>query len=559
MNRNQNFYNQNSVRSYPLDDHATRTGDDGARLPNDVLVDANIRFPGHLGEYAYLSSATVTENLVTVTFLACPDPDSASPVFTPLAAATARRPVQSGRHYALDALYPGVGGWVVFGDTEEIFNGRFSTPRQGLLLSRCARPYFNLPVESVRKLGVASALTGLVTLKSGSDIEIAAEDRFVAGRTRKVIVVRLNSFSGGRNVFDIYKGPCGKRPESENCDKPGVEFLNSVAPDCNGNIQIVFSGDTEVTPYDGSSEGLILDHPLGLIDACTRDDRLPDRNGRLPNEYDDNCTSEFEGQESDVDDNTAGEDPPYYDVPDTSSEIVDCPDMPHTETFDDGEAEGFRVLYGQFGFVSGDSPAQPENPTPGMPYVYRFVRSGSSVSSSSLSSFFPEDTSYAAQAVNRRNVSIWDTCAHADTMDKRVRVDLAMMEGGPKTNAGIILNYHTVGTLSQHDEYMVAEVDQPSDSLRLRLWTGTTFLTLGSIPGLGLLAEDWYRIEVEVTPGADPLTQTRIKVTLNGITDPGITASFTATTLRYLPADGRFGLTSDQSLAKFSYFYLEAM
>lgn len=537
--RNHNFYNLNSTRAYPLDDRATRTGDADERLPNDIIVDINLRFPSVAGQYAYLSSVAVTERLVTATFLACPSVDAPPDSFVPLAAVTVLKPLLPGRHYALDALYPGVGGWIVFGDSDETFKARFSTPQQGLLLPRCARPYPKLPIESIRKLGVGTGLTGIVALRGTGDIEVVADDRRIDGLMRKVVVVRLNSFNSTRNVFDLYKGPCGARPESENCDKKGVEFINTVGPDCNGNLQILFTGDTEVTPYDGSSEGLILDHPIGLTDACTRDDRLPDRNGRLPNEYDDNCTSEFEGQYDDDDDGVA-EDLASFNVPNVSSEAVNCPDLPYLETFDDVEAESWRVLVGQFGLAVSDSPDEPLHGNP--------VSSGVSLSAI---------RSYEAQSPTRRNVSIWDTCATADTLNKRIRTDVKLGTGGVRTNGGIVLNYHTVGTTSLRDEYLIAEIDQPTDSLRLRFWNGAGFSTLAEVNGLGLVVGDWYRIEVEVTPGPDPLTQTYVAVTLTGVSDPLITATFTALTTEYLPANGRFGLGSDQALAQFSFFYLE--
>lgn len=572
--RNQNWYDLNSVRSYPLDDRATRTGDDGSRLRNDILVDANLRFPAHLGQYAHLSSLAVTPGLVTATFLACPDPLAAPDTFVPLAAVTARRPLARDRHVAVTPLYPGVGGWVVFGDTDEPFAARFSTPLQGLLLARCARPYRALPVESVRKLGVATPLTGIVALKGIGDVVVEAADRVVEGVSRKVVVVRLNSFSANRNVFDLYKGPCGKRPETGNCDKEGVQYINTVGPDCNGNVDLVFVGDTEVTPYDGSSEGIVLDHPLGLTEACTRDDRLPDREGRLPNEYDDLCTSEFEGQDpNDQDRNSLGEEPPVSDVPTVSSEVVACPELPYTETFDDADAEGWRVLHGQFGYTAGDSPQQPEQgrlvTVFGPAYtVYRWVPAGSSSSSAGFLSSSSLGTSslvlepnhvYRAESVERRNVSLWDTCAPAATLGKRVRADLRMIEGGPKLNAGVVLNYHTVGGFAVRDEYLVAEVNQPTDSVRLRLWGGTSFVTLGEVAGLGLKANDWYRIQVEITEGPDPETQVRLAVALDGITDPTVQATFVTVTTRFLPADGRFGFATDQSLAEFSYFFLEEL
>lgn len=368
MNRNQNWYDLNAGRSYPLDDAATRTGDAGERLPNDVLADLSVRFPASLGARAYLSSVAVTDTLVTFTLLACPAVDAAGD-FVPLAALTARRPLADGRHLALDPLYPGVGGWAVLGPAETRFRGRFSTPAQGLVLARCARPYRSLPVASARKAGLATGLTGLVRLVGGPDVEVVGADRVVDGRARRVVVVRLKASTGARNVFDLYRGPCGARPETGNCDRPGVEYLNTVGPDCAGNIQLVFGGGVVPTPYAGSSEGLVLDYPLGMTDVCTRRDRLPDAAGRLPNEYDDLCTSEYEGQYP-GDDDAAGETLPALGVPYTSSQILEPGTLPYREVFDDQDAEGWRVLVGTFGFAATDSPDQPGLP-PGPMVTYR--------------------------------------------------------------------------------------------------------------------------------------------------------------------------------------------
>lgn len=782
MIRNQNFYDLNAGRAYPLDDRATRTGDGGERLPNAALVDLNLRFPAALGEYAFLSSLAVTPTLVTATFLAGPDPAAPPAAFAPLAAVTARRPA-AGRPVALDALHEGVGGWVVFGPAEEPFSGRFSTPAQGLLLPRCARPYRPLPVRSVRKAGAGAGLTGVVALKGGGDIEIVSAERVVDGAARRVVVVRLNSFSAGRNVFDLYKGPCGGRPETDTCGRPGVEFFNTVAPDCDGNIRLTFTGETVAVPYAGSSEGLVLTHPLGLTEACTRDDRLPDRTGRLPNEYDDGCTSEFEGQypEPDDDVDTGGEVPPVHGEPTTSSEVAACPPLPVTETFDDGDAEQFRAVSGEFGFAADDSPAAPAAPIPpptcvptygslmdglfdwwpfdaplpvvgaaiwpgaragtqldtnpyedvavtagrppgtgsglslavggeqallstaaaaelnpgagdwtfacwvqtasgeapvarvegtgggwfaavndesfltfglvdpgtGIPtalipfeltavvggwhlltvrhdattstvrvnvddagwsentvpawsvsdaqlflgswvaapflsgaYVNRVDalsqpaywtrrltdaeverlwqgEAGIAYQAASLSSSCtPADPlpgySLEARGTTRPNVTLWDTCAYADTMNKRVEADVRPLAGGPRVNAGLVLNYHAVGVSPRRDEYLLAEVDVPTDSLRLRLGGPAGFRTLGEVGGVGVVAGDWYRLTAVVTPGPAP-DQTRVEVTLQGVTDPGVTASLVAVTARYLPADGRFGLGTDQSLARFSH------
>ena len=118
--RNQGWYDANANRAYPLDDGALLTTDDGEIMPSGILTDLQIRFPSTAAKAAFIGSVTVTANLVTITILG--SQQQANPVdtpvfdeaYVPLAALTVVRPI-AGRHYALEAQYPGVGGWVVFG------------------------------------------------------------------------------------------------------------------------------------------------------------------------------------------------------------------------------------------------------------------------------------------------------------------------------------------------------------------------------------------------------------------------------------------------------------
>jgi len=52
--RNQNWYNLQSTRRYPLDDISTGVDDAGAFIREDIIVDCHIRFPNTLGEYLYI-------------------------------------------------------------------------------------------------------------------------------------------------------------------------------------------------------------------------------------------------------------------------------------------------------------------------------------------------------------------------------------------------------------------------------------------------------------------------------------------------------------------------
>mgnify|MGYP003342816131 CR=1 FL=1 len=75
------------------------------------------------------------------------------------------------------------------------------------------------------------------------------------------------------------------------CNKISVEYINNMYPDCDGNINIDFSKNELYGKelIDSDMKGLALEIPLGLAEACTRDDYLPDNQGKLPNEYADEC------------------------------------------------------------------------------------------------------------------------------------------------------------------------------------------------------------------------------------------------------------------------------
>ena len=64
--RNNNWYNLNEQRDYPVDDVASALDDSGKRLPMSLITDLQLRWPKELGQYAYVSAASVTEGIVRV-------------------------------------------------------------------------------------------------------------------------------------------------------------------------------------------------------------------------------------------------------------------------------------------------------------------------------------------------------------------------------------------------------------------------------------------------------------------------------------------------------------
>jgi hypothetical protein len=285
--RNQNWYNANSTRSYPLDENSTGLSDTGAFINNAIVVDCHIRFPESLGSYAYIQGIAVSAGLVTVVIGVGNELDM--PGGPPVAAVTVTRPNERYVHHAITALVPGVYGWIVFGPgTDELFSGRYSKPRQSLLMPRCARPYKNLPIPSIGKVGVAGQLSGVINLQGTTPVAVTYESVAIDPEEpmKKVpaVVFRLDAqeITTAYNPLSEFLGPCGVRPESGTCAKTPIESINGIEPDCNGNINIEFGEPLRPFEFFGCG-GIAIGTDNGLSEMC--DILKP----KKPQEYNDKC------------------------------------------------------------------------------------------------------------------------------------------------------------------------------------------------------------------------------------------------------------------------------
>lgn len=273
------WLNKNEQRNYPLHDSASKHDVEDRRLPDTIFADVNLMVPTSAGQFVFISSVSITPALVSATFLAA-DCDPFDPActptgsFVPLAVITVARPVAIHRNLSVEALYPGVGGWVAFGRGVEAIDQltlRFDDPAQTLLLPRAARSYDDLPVNSIGKVGFPTELTGLVTLLGQSGIvNISKQVREIEGIRRDALVIGLNLDVDAVGTLRRFTGPCGARPEDRTCPGKALVSLNGVRPDCNGNIGVRFEGfDTDVV---GIESGNIIDLPIGLDDVCAEFD-----------------------------------------------------------------------------------------------------------------------------------------------------------------------------------------------------------------------------------------------------------------------------------------------
>lgn len=561
-NRRNNWYNLHSTRRYPLDDKSTGTDDDGLRLRDDIINDIHLRFPLSAGRYAFLSGITVSDKLVTAVFTATDDIDNPTKL-TPIAVVHALKPVSEALNIAVRPLYPQVGGFIVFGDTTENFVARFSSPRQGLIAPRAARAFNTLPIPTLRRATNGNGLTGLVTLRGQTDVEVVSEEVNIQGYGRQqAMIVRLVQSPIGDNVLEKYIGPCDARPESRNCEKTPVETINGAIADCVGNIDILFC-NLEVAAFESCGDGdnpggVIIDGSIGIDEVCAgqQPERFKGRDLCLPSI----SSSSLSSLSSFPTPST-----PLSSSVSLSSAAPNCADLPYCEPFDDAIADYFKIKIGAWVFEPVESPAE----SCGSEISRKSCDSSSHSSLSSLSMVVSQienctpwmerpALSYRCEGDYLRNVAVWDACAYSSSLEKVVTTDLRL-NSSSQENGGIIINWHVVDPLSNpHEEYFHALLDRRENAVRLVRYTGVSPIfevarvTLGSPAVIG----HWYRMKV--TTQALTLPSVAIRIEVTGVTNPGWPAvTLTVPTSQFLPDDGLFGLGSIRGVTDFSYFAIK--
>jgi hypothetical protein len=125
-----------------------------------------------------------------------------------------------------------------------------------------------MPVRTIGKANRQIELTGLISLIGSASVEIEKGVRTIEGRRREVITLGLALGDDPRGVLHKYAGDCGGRPDDRTCpDGRPLRMINSVPPDCDGNIDIIFQGVG--TTMVRVENGIIVDMPIGLDDICT--------------------------------------------------------------------------------------------------------------------------------------------------------------------------------------------------------------------------------------------------------------------------------------------------
>ena len=552
--RNQSWYNLNSSRDYPLDETATNISDKGDRLSSDIIVDIRIRWPDLVGTYAFLGSVSVTPGAVTATVLASLDLANSSSAYTPIAVISVPiSELQAGKQYALETMYPGTFGYIVFGSgISEASSVGFSSPAQSLLTPKSARPYASLPVSSLGRMHDETPLTGIIRLTTDSPLEIISAEREIGGIDRDVIVIRLaeGDVNAADTSLETFAGDCGKRPESKNCGDPlPIETINAVGPDCEGVICLEFKG-CAVVGENTDDCAVVVDCGIGLSETCAPP-QLPDMAGILPSEKAPAMPPVPPDPE-----------PPIVPTDSISAGVVTSIGLPYCDSFEDSVADYFSVMSGTWAFVNDDSP---DDLCAGgyIPPHWRMTDSCSESNScsvwdpgqnSSTAASYTTESSGGVSA-GTRNISVFTP--DAQTFYRKYQTDIKMLSGvaGTRHNGGILVNHKT--TPSGGNTFYLFELDYDDAEVRIVYFNSYTYVTLAyyALPGVQL--NSWYNLEFEVVP-AESLTAVYLRGKMTGplgeSSSTTISMSHTVSSESYLEDSELSGLHANRAFTRFAYW-----
>lgn len=539
--RNQNWYNLQSTRRYPLDETSTGDGDNGVTLRDDILVDCHIRFPSTYGEYLYVQGITVSAGLVSVLFGAATDTNTMTGVT--VAAVSLTKPVTSNVNYPITGLIPGLAGWVVFGpgiDTN--FTGRYSTAAQSLIAPRCGRPLRALPIPTIGKLGVATSLRGLVTLNASTPVKVTYKENagdVVLGPTNEIIGQAKNALifeldqsltTSAYNPLALFLGPCAQRPESGTCLKTPIESINGVAPDCAGNIEIEFPGfiSRPITGCDPAHPerccGVDVLSDLSLAETCLAG--LPDPQKQFKDIC---CTPQ---PDKPVDEYCWPDPTPPIDVVIDEPLDIDysCATLPICIDFSScGPLGTTTTVSGSFTNTQTDAPDLCNRPnTAGNHFTY-------------------------ASTGNGVNIALLKNCSADNAVNNTISAQLKISSKSVGRNGGIVLNYkQVVETASLNTTYIAILLDVTRHRLRVLRYTGSQFIEEQFV-SINCKTNTWYT--VSATPIAQQDGNIHLEFSAAAV-EGGISAagSVTLSPSKYGTPSAQAGIFARQSYTYFNQF-----
>lgn len=560
--RNQNWYDLQEGRRYPLDDRGTGVDDAGELIRDNILVDCHIKFPAEYGNYPYVSGLTVTGAIVTAVISAAENEEGDNSKI--LCAVSVPKPITLSRNYAVTPIATGVAGWVAFGSgCAENFSGKYSTPKQTLIALRNARPYRQMPVQSLGKFGLPDALQDIININAAAPVIAEYADVEIEGKQTKAVVFSL------RGQFDDtedqplreFLGPCGARPESGTCPKEPILTINGIKPDCAGNININVGEGLSSYLFENCG-GLGISFGIGLSTFCPKEQINPDcsRTGGGTIGGADLCeTSSSSARSSSsvsalASSSTAGQSSSSG-QPSSSSSTVDntpCLSLPYCANLTDAAAEALVSRFGVF-----------ENAVVPAPDGCAVASSSSTSSDSSDSSassseppaaiIYPPRTVIQSTSVTGFNILTLKNCATDWAINQKIAATFRLT-GGPRRNGGVVVNYLTPNQTGNNTTFMAAVMDIELNQFRLLRYNGTNIVVefAESFANSSFVYDTskWYTASITPTILNNNIS---LRCTLGefGATVPAIT--FEVATPNYGFVAGSAGIISNQAYTYFSH------
>lgn len=508
--RNQNWYNLQATRRYPLDDTSTGEDNSGNNIRESILVDCHIRAPRRYGRYFYVQGINISNTLVTLLIGATEELDSTTT--TTIGAVSVLKPLAEYVNVPLTAIQPGVTGWVAFGaGIRENFSGRYGTAAQTLISARCGRPYTDLPIQTIGKNNLATALTGLVQINAAAPVTAQYYDAYAVpkynpktGETNatpvKAIVFSGEAPTADFNPYSYFLGPCSQRPETGTCNKTPIETINGVTADCEtGNINIVFGGGLSGRPFKDCG-GLDITTPLGLAEACN--DKPPGQEKRR-----DICCPDEDG------------DSEYCWPEETQTSATTLPVLSQTQNLP------VRVLL-----------------TETAPELF-YTRSGA---------FDLKITGYAAVDPAVANISTYNQSASDWVLNTDTRVVFRLIDDTPAI-AGALLNF-SVSVLNgrPYNTYTAAVVNKFDKKLQIVTYNARA-LIVEQEAELAAIPEMWA-VTVRATPAND---RTNLYAQAHDATSGARLAELNTTVAGYEVVNGKNGLIALRHGAVFKEFSVQ--
>lgn len=524
------WYALNAARKYPLDDLSTAIDDAGVRLPDGLLADVGISGPFDWGTRLAVIGASVQPGGVSVVFgLASYPSDPTTLQLRPVASASiystgsrAYKPV------LVTPLVPGVGGVVVFGPRADGVSDSWTfSNSNAVLLPRCFRPR-KAPVASISVSNGAAKPVGPVKLVAGPDIAIDQELRVIPGYTdpQPAIVFRLAQAAVGQNVFDAYKGPCGGRPESNTCDRPPIETINAISPDCDGVIRLNFEWPLRARPFAGGG-GFAVDYAYGLGVVCGAPN-IPTQEGVLPTTYKDGC-------------------PPLGSVDPDANAVPAPPVKPsavpigstgYTSTLPictNFEAPQWELVNGDFAPEYSIAP----------PFL------------TACDPFLP--VGLRGKDPSTLSIELFNDFGYMPNIHKVIETNLYILPNVARAGGGIVINHrrgtHPPGDSSPDwDDFFIFEIACDLGVAQLRQWAGGVTKVLDQTLPIVFHPGSWYWLKVTITAEGFSVRITGEVFTITA--GPTVNSLGTVSTLSnsYYPSDGLFGVGADRASALFGHF-----